>query len=35
VLAIAAGTFVVCAITLRLPLAYIQRTSVVKALRFS
>jgi lipoprotein-releasing system permease protein len=35
VAAIAAGTFAICLLALRFPLAYISRISVTKALRFS
>ncbi len=35
VAAIVVGTFTVCAVTLRLPLVYVTKTNIVKALRFS
>lgn len=35
VLAVAAGSFMVCLLALRLPLAFIRRISIIKAIRFS
>jgi lipoprotein-releasing system permease protein len=35
VLAVAAGSFLVCLLALRLPLGFIRRISIIKAIRFS